>query len=67
MRFLLLALLASFGLFPSFSMADSKLDAVDGNQIQEPTLKDYARANRVPGFSEITDVVDQNGEAVAAR
>ena len=48
-------------------MADSKLDAVDGNQIQEPTLKDYARANRVPGFSEITDVVDQNGEAVAAR
>jgi hypothetical protein len=67
MRQFLIILLASFGLFQSVSIADSRVDAVDGNLIQEPVLNDYVKAERTPGFSPITDVVDQNGDAVVSR
>ena len=66
MRIFLFALLASLGFFQSASIADS-FESADGNLIQEPNLSDYVRAERTPGFSPITDVVDQNGKMVAER
>ena len=71
MRFFLLILVASFSLFQSVSIAaDSRADLVaraDGNRIQEPLLKEYVRANRTPELSEITDVVDQDGQPVTSN
>ena len=37
----------------------------DGNQIAEPILSDYAHAERTPGFSPVTDVVDQHGNQLS--
>lgn len=64
MKLFLLCFLAFFGIFQSAALAsDSQdtldaFDSVDGNRISEPTLKDYVQAERTPGFSLITDVVD---------
>ena len=63
MKFFLFAILASFGLFQSASIADSNIDLTNGNLIAEPTLQDYARAERTPGFSETFDIVDSSGNS----
>jgi len=58
--FLLLVVFTSF--FSSHSKADLASDTADGNLIAEPILSDYSKAERTPGFSPITDIVDQDGK-----
>ena len=58
-KFILILLLSPF--FISFSQATETNELSDGNQIAEPILADYVRAERTPGFSPITDVVDEHG------
>lgn len=58
MRFILLTLL--FGVFAHANTGDIS----NGNLISEPNLSDYSHATRTPGFSEVYDIVDQNGASV---
>jgi hypothetical protein len=61
----ILVLIASSGLTQGLSSNAGPLgDASDGNRIAEPELKDYVRAERTPGFSPVTGVVDANGDPV---
>ncbi len=61
MKLLFLSVLFSAALFTSISQANAPENHVDGNQIQEPFLTDYVRAERTPGFSPVTDIIDSRG------
>ncbi len=59
----ILVLIASSGLTSGLSSRASPFgDPSDGNRITEPELRDYVRAERTPGFSPLTGVVDSNGD-----
>ncbi|NDG83535.1 MAG: hypothetical protein EBX52_00680 [Proteobacteria bacterium] len=60
-----LVLIASMGLVQGSSHAGSGADSTNGNLIPEPSLRDYVRAERTPGFSPVTDVRDENGAPVS--
>jgi hypothetical protein len=62
----ILVLIASSGLTQGLSsQAGSFGDPSDGNRIAEPELRDYVRAERTPGFSPITGIVDANGDPIS--
>ncbi len=46
-------------------MAAPIQDSVNGNLVREPALSDYQKAERSPGFSKITDIIDENGKPVS--
>jgi hypothetical protein len=59
MRFLVffLALTGSVTVMANVTESDS----VNGNLIRQPELRDYHQAERTPGFSPITDVINSEG------
>ena len=65
MRILQIAILSTFALFEPLSMAAPILDSVNGNLVRDPALSDYQKAERSPGFSKITDIIDENGKPVS--
>jgi hypothetical protein len=65
MRILQIAILSTFALFEPLTMAAPVLDTVNGNLVREPVLQDYQKAERSPGFSKITDIIDENEKPLA--
>ncbi len=65
MRFFLFILLAPVTLLPTFSIAETELDLANGNLIPEPLLQDYVQANRVPGLSQVSEIIDSLGNPVS--
>jgi len=64
--FVFTLLLAQGSSFAQTNWVYNSDDPANGNLIPEPTLSDYAQANRAPGIlSAPYDVVDQNGQAVS--
>jgi hypothetical protein len=56
MKLFSFTLIILMGSLQGASLAQSGSDSVNGNLIPEPRLLDYVRAERTPGFSEITDI-----------
>jgi hypothetical protein len=63
MRLVMFALFSALLFSQSASIAQTSEDPSNGNLISEPSLADFDHASRTPGFSQVYDIVDQNGVA----